>query len=123
MKRNAVEWLVLLVSIGGIVVLVGALVLQGLSEVRPADPGVELRTAEARQGPLGWMLPATVSNGGDEAAEAVVFEASATVAGEEETSEVEVDFLPAGTDVEITFAFSAPPDGEVTVRLVGYRLP
>lgn len=123
MKRNAIEWLVLLASVAGIVVLVGTLVVVGLTETQPADPQIELHTAEARQGTLGWLLPATLSNGGDEAVEAVLLEATARVAGTEEKSELEVDFLPAGTNVEVSFSFSAQPDGEVSVRLVGYRVP
>jgi hypothetical protein len=64
-----------------------------------------------------------VSNGGDEAAEAVVLEAGATVDGREEISELEVNFLPAGTAVEVAFGFSARPSGDVVVRLVGFRVP
>ncbi len=123
MKRNIVEWAVLAVSVLAIALLVATLVVEGLSERRPANPQVELRPEEARQGSLGWIVPATVFNEGDQAAEAVVIEATATVAGESETSELEVNFLPAATEVEIAFAFSAAPSGEVTVRLVGFRVP
>lgn len=121
--RNAVEWVVLGVSIAGILLLVGVLVIESLTETRPADPQVELMPAEARQGTLGWIVPARVSNGGDEAVEAVLVEASATVGTATEVSEIEIDFLPSGTTVDVAFAFSAQPNGEVTVRLVGYRLP
>lgn len=123
MKRNAVEWAVVIVSFVSIALLVGVLVVEGLNESRPPNPSIEVRLAEARQGDLGWILPATVTNDGDEAAEAVVIEATATVDGETETSEQEVNFLPAGTEVEVAFAFSAAPSGDVTVRLVGYRVP
>jgi uncharacterized protein (TIGR02588 family) len=123
MKRNVVEWAVLGASIVGIVVLAAVLISEGISEARPPDPTVEVRLAEARQGDVGWIVPATVSNGGGEAAEAVVLEATATVDGQEETSELEVNFLPAGTTVEVAFGFSARPSGEVVVRLVGFRVP
>ena len=121
--RNVVEWAVVAASAIGILVLVGVLVLEGLRESRPADPQIELRTEEARQSSLGWLLPASVSNGGDEAAEDVVLEASAEVAGEPEISEIGISFLPAGSTVEIAFAFSGRPAGEVTVRLVGFLEP
>lgn len=123
MKRNAVEWAVLATSIVAIGLVVAILAVEGISERRPADPRIELDTAEARMGAAGWILPATVVNDGDEAAEAVVFEAAAVVGGESETSELEVDFLPAGTEVEIAFAFSDQPEGEITVRLVSFRSP
>ena len=104
-KRNVVEWTVLVVSVAAIGVLVAALVLTGLNENRPADPRVELKLDEARTGQLGWVLPATVRNEGDVTAEAVVIEATATVDGEEESSEIEVAFLPAGSEEEVAFAF------------------
>lgn len=123
MKRNAVEWAVLAVSVLAIALLVGALVVEGLNESRPANPQVELHADEARSGTLGWIVPATVSNDGDEAVQAVILEAEATVNGEPEVSELEVPFLPAGSSVELAFSFSAQPSSEVTVRLVGFRLP
>ena len=123
MKRNAVEWAVVIVALLSIALLVGVLVVEAFNGSRPPDPSIELRQSEAHQGTLGWIVPATVTNVGDQAAEAVVLEATATVEGEEETSELEVNFLPGGTEVEIAFSFSAAPTGEVTVRLVGYRVP
>jgi len=123
MKRNVVEWAVLALSILAITTLVAALVIEGLSERRPANPTVELKTAEARLGALGWILPATVTNEGDAAVEAVILEAEATVDGELETSELEVPFLPAAGSVDVAFSFSAQPSDEVKVRLVGFREP
>ena len=122
MKRNAVEWVVLALSIAAIALLAATLVLTGLNERRPAEPQVELRPAEARTTELGWLLPATVRNVGDEAAEEVLVEATAQVDGEEEASEMAVAFLAAGSESEIVFAFSAEPDTDVTVRLVGFQL-
>lgn len=123
MKRNIVERIVLGASVAAIALLVAVLVLEAVGEARPADPQVEVHLAEARLGSLGWIVPATVANGGDEAAEAVVLEASASVGGQNETRRLELDFLPARTEVDIAFAFSAPPDGAVVVRLIGFRLP
>lgn len=123
MKRNVVEWAVLATSIVAIGLVVAILAVEGFSELRPADPRIAVLADEARSGASGWIVPAIAVNDGDEAAEAVVVEAIATVGGEEEVSEVAVDFLPAGTEVEIAFAFSARPDGEITVRLVSFRSP
>ena len=123
MKRNVVEWAVLAISVLSITVLVAALVIEGLNEHRPANPQVVLHIDEARLGTLGWILPATVRNDGDVAAEAVVLEAEATIDGEPETSEQEVPFLPGRSSADLAFSFSAQPSGEVTVRLVGFRLP
>ena len=123
MKRNIVEWAVLAVSVLAIGLLVAALVVEGVSEHRPANPQVELRPEEARQGSLGWIVPAIVTNDGDEAVEAVILEAEAMVDGESEVRELEVPFLPAASSVEVAFSFSALPSSEIVVRLVGFRLP
>lgn len=123
MKRNVVEWVVLLASLVGIAIVVGVLVVEGLSESAPADPLVEVRQGEARSGALGWIVPATVSNAGDQAAEVVVIEAESTVAGEPERSEVTIDYLPAGSQIEIAFGFSEQPEGEVSTRLVSFQVP
>ncbi len=123
MKRNILEWAVLSVSVVAIAVVVGILVVDGLAETQPANPTVDLRVDDGYQGGGGWIIPASVRNLGNVAAEAVVIEASAQVDGEIETSELVVDFVPAGTEVEIAFAFSLEPEGDVTLRLVGFRVP
>src|SRR5688572_26092052 len=101
MRRNALEWAVLISSLLAIGTVVGLLVIEAVTETRPPEPVLELRPAEARATELGWQIPATLVNRGDEAAESIVVEATATVAGEEESSELGVAFLPAGTEVEL----------------------
>ena len=122
-RRNVVEWVVLGVSVLAIAAVVLTLVLEGLNENAPADPRIVLRAGEARQGALGWIVPGTVTNGGDEAAESVVIEATATVEGEEESVEVEIDFLPSGTEVEVSFTFSSQPQGDIAAQLLSFRSP
>ena len=124
MRQNWLEWTALAVSITAIVGLAGFLIVDGLvDEGAPPSPVVTLRPDEAYETPNGWLIPATVGNDGDEAAEAVDIEAVATVSGTEETSTAVLDYLPAGTEVDVTFGFTERPDGEVTVRVVGFRLP
>ncbi|HYI22959.1 MAG TPA: hypothetical protein VEX62_10020 [Candidatus Limnocylindrales bacterium] len=123
MKRNPLEWVVLGTSVLAIIVLVGVLVVEGLSPGGPANPTVDLRPDEGYQGGIGWIIPATVHNLGDESAEAVVIEAEATIDGESEVSELEVPFAPAGSTIDVAFAFSGRPEGEVTLRLISFRVP
>lgn len=124
MGRNVLEWVALASSVVAIALVVGFLAIDGLtSSTAPPQPTVEVHEAEGRQTDLGWSVPATLSNTGDEAAEVVVVEATAQVAGKEETSEYEVDFLPSRSEVEIEFGFSARPEGAIEVRLVGFRRP
>jgi uncharacterized protein (TIGR02588 family) len=124
MRQNWLEWGALAASVIAVVAVVGFLVVDGISdEGRPPTPVVELLDAEAYMTEHGWILPAQLTNDGDTAAEALVIRATATVEGTEEESEISVDYLPAGTAVEVSFGFSAEPEGEVTVQVVGFRLP
>ena len=124
MRQNWLEWVVLGISAAAVIGLVGFLLVDGVTdEARPPVPVVELQMDAAYDVPGGWILPATVTNEGDGAAEALVLRATGTVGGAEEESETSIDFLPAGTDVEISFGFSGQPDGDVSVSTVGFRLP
>lgn len=124
MRRNWLEWIVLVTSAIALAGLVGFLVVDGArDEGRPPQPVVTLDVESAYRVAAGWLLPATVTNDGDATAEAVVLRATASVGGEVEESELTVDYLPVGTAVEITFGFSDEPDGEVSVHVVGFRLP
>lgn len=124
MTRNWLEWIILAASTVLLAGIVGFLVVDGLTdEGRPPAPIVTLHRQAAYEVQGGWLVPATVRNDGEVAGEAVVLRATATVDGTEEESELTVDYLPAGTSVDITFGFSGMPDGEVTVEVVGLRLP
>jgi uncharacterized protein (TIGR02588 family) len=122
--RVGLEWAILAASALVIVLVGGFLAIDGLTGGDdPPDPVVTVQLDQGRAGAHGWIVPATVLNRGHEAAEAVVLEATATVAGATETSEIDVDFLPSGTVVEVAFAFSGQPEAGVEIRLVGFRLP
>lgn len=124
MRQNWVEWVALAVSVLAVLGVVGFLVVDGIrDEGQPPTPVVELHRDGAYATDHGWLVPATITNEGDTAAEALVLRGTATIAGEDEESEITIDYLPAGTSVEVSLGFSAEPDGEVTVQVVGFRLP
>lgn len=124
MRSNWLEWTLLGLSVAAIAAVAGFLVVDGINtDVTPPDPVVEVHMDRARTAAMGWIVPLTVTNRGQQAAEAVVIEGIAVIAGEEEVRQLEIDFLPTDTEVEVEVAFSAPPEGGVLVRLVGYRLP
>ena len=124
MRRNWLEWVALAVSIVGVVGIVGFLLLDGLTDDgRPPTAVVEVLTGDAYSTDHGWIVPAELTNDGDEAAELLVLRATATVDGTEEEAEIAIDYLPAGTAVAVSFGFSAEPSGEVSVQVVGFRLP
>jgi uncharacterized protein (TIGR02588 family) len=124
MRQNWLEWVALAVSAVVLVALIGFLVYDGATDTgRPPSPAVELHLDEAYTIDGGWIVPATVRNDGEVAAEAIVLRATTTVGDGEEESELALDYLPAGTEVEISFGFSAAPESEVSVQVVGFRLP
>ena len=123
-RQNWAEWGVLAISVIAVIGIVGVLLIDGLvNEARPPQPVVEIDVDAAYETATGWIVPTSVMNEGDEVAEALILRATATVGGEEEDSEVTLDYLPAGTRVEVSFGFSGRPDGEVTVQTIGFRLP
>jgi uncharacterized protein (TIGR02588 family) len=123
-KRNWLEWLILVVSVSLVVALVGYLLVTGLTNGGPAAIRAEVVREDAIEGPDGsWLAPLTVSNDGGTAAVAIVMEGTAMVDGAEETSELVVDILAAGSEVELMLGFSGPPEGEVDLRVVGYEAP
>jgi uncharacterized protein (TIGR02588 family) len=123
-RQNWAEWAVLTVSVIAVTGIIAVLLIDGLvNEARPPQPLVEIHVDDAYETATGWIVPTTVINEGDEVAEELILRASAIVGGEQQESEVTLDYLPAGTRVEVSFGFSAQPDGEVTVQTIGFRLP
>lgn len=122
MKRNWLEWSILIFSVAVVAGLVGYLLLAGLSDRGPALIRAEI--AEGAEGPDGgWLAPLTVRNEGGRAAVSIVVEGTAIVDGSEESSEVTINLLAAGSEVELTLGYSREPEGEVQVRVVGYETP
>lgn len=120
--RNWVEWVVLVISVVAVTSVVGVLIFDGVTGTEgPPKPIVKLHPDKAYITSTGWLLPATVSNEGERSAESVTFLATATVQGQEQEAEVNVDYLPAGTDVSVTFGFSGKPEGGIVVRVTGLR--
>jgi len=123
MRRNWLEWAILVVSVASILALVGYLGFKTFAGGGPAAITITASPDRARATPAGWELPVTVRNGGGAPAASVTIEATATVAGSEETAELAVDLLAPGSEADLVVAFSAAPDGEVTFRLIGYESP
>lgn len=121
--RRLIEISVLTLSAMAILTVAGVLVAEALDENKPPNPQVEVHLEAMREGSLGWIVPLTVTNGGDVAVEEAVFEATATVNGAAEMSEVTILLLPPGTDVDVEVGFSGRPEPPIEVRLVGYLLP
>jgi uncharacterized protein (TIGR02588 family) len=122
-RRNALEWLILGASVVTIVLLAGYLAVRALGADDPPDIRVEARPSEARTTEIGWELPVAVRNEGELPAAAVLIEATATIGGATETSEIALELAAPGTETDLVVGFTAAPEGEVTFRLVGYEAP
>ena len=124
MRRNGLEWLILVASLAAIVGVVGFLVVEAVADGgRPAQVGATADVERGSAADSGWLIPVRVYNRGGSAALSVAVEVSATVDGAEETSELTVDVLAGGSEVELLAGFSAEPDGGVAVRIVGLETP
>ena len=124
MKRNSLEWLILVASLVAIVGVVGFLVVEAVADGgRPASVGATADVDRGYPAENGWLIPVRVYNRGGSAALSVAVEVSAMVDGAEETSELTVDVLAGGSEVEILAGFSAEPDGGIKVRIVGLETP
>lgn len=124
MRRNALEWAILAVSLAAILGVVGFLLFEAISDGgRPAQVAATADSSRAEDTAGGWLVPIRVYNDGGSAAIGIVVEVTATVGGVEEVSQLTVDVLAGGSEVELRAGFSDPPDGAVAVRIVGLETP
>jgi uncharacterized protein (TIGR02588 family) len=114
---------VLVSSVTVIVALVGYLAVTAVSTTTPAALTIIGHPDQAMSTDAGWELPVTVRNEGGEAAAMVAVEGMATVAGEVETIELEVELLGPGTEENLVLLFREAPDGDVHLSVVGYHVP
>jgi uncharacterized protein (TIGR02588 family) len=123
MKKNRLEWTVFGISLALILAVAGLLVYQ---EITGGDsPASLVARADAPQATAGgFAVPIDVRNIGDTSAEEVRIEAALTWTGGTERGEVVVPLVPYRSKRRAWIAFSHDPrDGEITVRVLGYREP
>jgi uncharacterized protein (TIGR02588 family) len=123
MKKNHLEWTVFGISLALILSVAGLLVYQ---EMTGGDSPASLvaRAGEARDTPDGYVVPVDVRNEGDTTAEEVQLEATLTWRDGVERGEAVLPLVPYRSDRRVWIAFSHDPrDGEIKVRVLGYREP
>lgn len=124
MRRNALEWAILAVSIVAIVGIVGFLLVEAAADGgRPAAVGATADMDRAVATDQGWLVPIRVYNRGGTAALSVAVEVTATVDASEEVSELTIDVLAGGSEVELLAGFSGRPEADVVIRIVGLETP
>ena len=115
-EKSWLEWTVFAVSCILIVVLLGYLVKDAVSDDgAPPDLRIELGQPEASA--HGFVVPVAVTNKGDQTARAVELE----VSSDSQTATLTYDFLSADEVRQGWVGFSGEPSTELRSRVVGYR--
>lgn len=122
-QKNALEWSVFALSAVLIAALFGFLIYESATiGDAPPDIHVQIGTPEQRSGY--FAVPIEATNKGDHTAEGVHIEVVLRAAGEEETGDFEIQFLPRRGSREgwVTFK-SDPRNGTLEARVLGYEKP
>lgn len=120
--RSAAEWTTFGVAVVILAAVLAAIGLQAARSDEPAAPAAVASEA-TRVGDV-FHVPVTVTNEGDETAEAVQVLASLEIEGETVEAEQTVDFLAGGDQQKVVFTFADDPaDAELTVRVGSYLVP
>ncbi len=119
-EKSWLEWVLFVLSVALIVTVVGYLGVDGYTDDdRPPDIritlGVPARSAH------GYLVPVSVTNLGDQTAQAVELEVTSQTGKQAEISTLNYDFLASGEVRKGWVGFSAEPSETLSSRVVGYR--
>lgn len=121
--RSTAEWTTFAASSLVLAVLLLAVVLHAAVSDDPAAPVAGVDGAIERRGER-FHVPVTVTNEGDQTAEAVQVLLSVDIDGETVDADQTVDFLAGGDRRRIIFVLDKNPAGhELTVRVTGFTVP
>lgn len=124
-NRSTAEWITFGIASLILAVLVG-LVFYAWFTKKDQPPVLSVTpTGADRTAPGQFYVPFEVTNTGGETAETIRVTAELEINGEVvEEGEQEIDFLAKGEKEEGAFVFSRnPSEGELTLRVAGYKLP
>lgn len=120
--RTAAESVTFAISCAILLVVMGLIAIQIPDGGDPPHPVAD--TGEVREVGEQYFVPVTVRNLGDLTAENVQVVAELTVDGETSEADQTVGFLAGEATQELEFVFDEDPaDGELVVRVAGYRTP
>lgn len=122
-SRSTAEWTTFAVSSLVLLALLVTVVLQAARSDRPPAPVAAVEGPVERRG-RHFHVPVTVTNEGDETAEAVQVLVSLDIDGETIDADQTIDFLAGGDHRDLVFVFDHDPaDGELAVRITGFTVP
>ena len=123
LEKNALEWAVFALS-GLLVLGVVAYLAYVAATLGSSPPEVVIKIGESRPEGEYFHVPVTVHNNGDKTAEGVHIEVELQQAGETETAQFEVPFLPRHSDRKGAVLFKLDPQkGKLKARVLGYQMP
>ncbi len=117
-EKSWLEWLVFGLSCVMILGVVGFLFHDARTD-QGRPPAIEIRLGQAAPSPSGYLVPVTVTNSGDQTAQALEIEVSSGGA-EEEKASLSYDFLASGEVRDGWAGFSSEPS-RLSARVVGFR--
>lgn len=121
--RSAAEWTTFAVSSLLILALLALIASQSYQSDAPPAPEAHV-SGEVKERAGQFLVPVTVTNTGDEAAEAVQVLVTLEIDGEVTEGDQTVDFLSGDDEAELVFVFDEDPaDGELTVQVTGFAIP
>lgn len=121
--RSTAEWVTFAVSALVVLVLLAAIAVEAARTDDPAAPVAAIGGAIEVHGRQ-FHVPVSVTNRGDETAEAVRVLASLEIGGEVVEGDQTVDFLAGGDRQEVIFVFDEDPAGGVlSIRVTGFTVP
>ncbi|MBW4694561.1 MAG: TIGR02588 family protein [Lyngbya sp. HA4199-MV5] len=124
--RSRAEWITFGIASLILAIVVGLVGYTWLDEQQQQPPLLSILNTEKIRAANGqFYVPFTVTNSGGETAEAVHILAELRIGGAiVETGDLDVDFLSGGEKIEGVFIFSRDPQqGQLTLRVVSYKLP
>ena len=123
-RKNWLEWVVFAVGLILVSATLGYLIYAGAS-MGHEPPSLEVRLGIPEQTQFSFIVPVTVVNHGDEAAEGVRIEVVMLSGGEEKArGELDVAFLPRHATREGWVTFEQDPrTAQLKARVLGYQKP
>lgn len=125
-SRSQAEWVSFSVASLLLTSVIGIASYLWLNEANGDPPQFEIRRqGEIRQAAGQYYVPFQVTNSGDQTAESVRIMAELQIGDSfRQTGEQQIDFLSSQEVEAGAFIFTRnPQDGELTLRVTGYKLP
>ncbi|MFB2935223.1 hypothetical protein ACE1B6_08080 [Aerosakkonemataceae cyanobacterium BLCC-F154] len=125
LEKNWLEWIIFAVGLILVVSTLGYLIYDATT-VSEAPPNIEVKIGETQPQGQNFLVPVIATNKGEQTAETVQIEVILENNGkEEESAEMEIQFLPRGAKRSgwVTFEKDPRTVEKIKTRAVGFEKP